>query len=233
MQISVREAAGYLGVTEATIRQWIRRRGFPAHHVNERLHLNAIEVWEWAMENGVYASRGLLDQARGEHEDVPPLATLLAAGGIHRDVPGHDRTAVLKEVVARLPLPPGTDREFLLTVLEAREAMGSTGVGDGIAIPHVRNPILLHATEPFVTLCLLREAVDFDAVDRQPVHALFTVVSPSVPGHLRVLAQLGFVLRDRELRQLLRHRADAKDILARVAALAGRVTDAFPQGPAE
>lgn len=231
MQITVREAAEHLGVSDATIRQWIRRRGLPAHSVNERLHLNAIEVWEWAMENGVHASRKLLDEARGSREEVAPLADLLRAGGIHHDVPGADRPAVLRAIVERLPLPPDTDREFLLTVLEAREAMGSTGIGDGIAIPHVRNPILLHSPEPFVTLCLLKGAVPFDAVDGQPVHALFTVVSPSVPAHLRILAQLGFVMRDRELRELLRRRAPADAILMRLAALAGRTTDAFPAPP--
>jgi len=227
VQITVRETAQYLGVSEATIRQWIRRRGLPAHRAHERLHLNAIEVWEWAIENGVHASRSLLDQARGSREDVPPVAELLRAGGIHHDVPGTDRTTVLRAVVARLPLPPDADREFLLAVLEAREAMGSTGVGDGIAIPHVRNPIVFQASQPFVSLCLLRSAVDFDAVDGQPVHALFTVVSPSVPAHLRVLAQLGFVLRDPELREVLRRRAAAPEILAHVESLADRTTGTF------
>lgn len=228
MQITVREAAQYLGVPEATVRGWIKHRDLPAHRVNERLHLNAIEVWEWAIAHGVHASRSLLEQARRTREDVPDLAALLEVGGIHHDVPGHDRGAVLREVVARLPLPPDTDREFLLAVLEAREALGSTGVGDGIAIPHVRNPIVLHAAEPFVTLCLLDRAVDFESVDGKPVHALFTVVSPGVPAHLRVLAQLGFALRDQQLRELLRQRAPAGAILARVSALAGRSTDAFP-----
>jgi nitrogen PTS system EIIA component len=227
MQITVRDAARYLSVSEATIRQWVRRRGLPAHQVNDRLHLNAIEVWEWAMENGVTASRSLLDQARGNREEVAPLAQLLRTGGIHRDVPGTDRTGVLREVVARLPLPPDADREFLLAVLEAREAMGSTGVGDGIAIPHVRNPILSPTAEPFVTLCLLRTAVEFDAVDGLPVHSLFTVVSPSVPTHLRVLAQLGFVLRDPELRAMLGRRSEAPEILARIESLAGRTTGKF------
>jgi PTS system nitrogen regulatory IIA component len=114
-----------------------------------------------------------------------------------------------------------------VAVLEAREAMGSTGVGDGIAIPHVRNPIVLQAEQPFVTLCLLRSAVDFDAVDGQPVHALFTVVSPSVPAHLRVLAQLGFVLRDPELRDLLRRHAPAPEILAHIESLADRSTGTY------
>jgi len=227
VQITVREAAGYLGVAEATVRQWIRHRALPAHHANERLYLNALEVWEWALEHGVHASRSLLEQARRRSDDVPPLAELLRAGGVHHDVPGSDRTAVLRAIVERLPLPDEADREFLFTVLESREAMGSTAVGDGIAIPHVRNPIVLHTDVPFVTLCLLRDPVDFGAMDGRPVHALFTVVSPSVPTHLRVLAQLGFVLRDPELRELLRRRAPQEALLARIEALAGRTTDAY------
>jgi PTS system nitrogen regulatory IIA component len=123
---------------------------------------------------------------------------------------------VLAQFVERLPLPPEQDRAFLLDVLEAREAMGSTGIGDGIAIPHVRNPIVLHIARPFVTLGLLTHAIEFAAMDGKPVHALFMVVSPVVPTHLRILAQLGFVLRDDALRELLRARAPAGLILDRV-----------------
>jgi PTS system nitrogen regulatory IIA component len=104
-------------------------------------------------------------------------------------------------------------------VLEAREAMGSTGIGDGIAIPHVRNPIVLHVDRPFVSLALLRHPVEFDAIDGQPVHALFIVVSPTVPVHLRILAQLGFLLRDDLLRDMLRQRVPPDSLLGRVELL--------------
>ncbi|PYP66789.1 MAG: PTS fructose transporter subunit IIA [Gemmatimonadetes bacterium] len=234
MQLTVREAASYLHVDEATVRRWIQRRGLPVHPVNERLYLNAIELWEWATENGIPVSRTLLEQAQRQPERVPPLSELLSAGGIHHDVGGKDKLGVLREIVRRLPLPPEIDREGLVTTLEAREAMGSTGIGDGIAIPHVRNPILLHVTAPFVTLCLLREAVDFDAVDGRPVHALFTVVSANVPGHLRILGSLGFVLHDEELRRLLSERAPGADLLARVRVVEGRASGASlsaSQGP--
>lgn len=224
MQLTVREAASYLRVDEATVRRWIQHRGLPVHRVNERLHLNAIELWEWATENGMPVSRTLLEQAQRQPEQVPPLSDLLSAGGIHHDVGGRDKASVLREIVRRLPLPPEIDREFLVTTLEAREAMGSTGIGDGIAIPHVRNPILLHVTAPFVTLCLLRDPVDFDAVDGKPVHALFTVVSSNVPGHLRILGQLGFVLHNVELRRLLIQRASSAEILVRVRALETRAS---------
>jgi len=224
MQLTVREAASYLRVDEATVRRWIARRALPVHRADERLYLNAIEVWEWATENGVPVSRALLEQAQRRPEQVPPLSALLSSGGIHHDVGGEDKASVLHEIVQRLPLPAEVDREFLVTTLEAREAMGSTGVGDGIAIPHVRNPILLHVAAPFVTLCLLRHPVDFGALDGQPVHALFTVISANVPGHLRILGQLGFALHDEGLRRLLSHRAPDSEILTRVQAVEGRAS---------
>jgi len=186
------------------------------HRANERLHLNAIEVWEWAVERGIPVSRSLLDEARRAPEDVPPLLALLAEGGIHRDVEGSDKGSVLASIVARLPLPHDVDREHLLAVLEAREEMGSTGIGQGIAIPHVRNPILLHVNEPQISLFLLHHPVDFDSIDHKPVHAVFMVISPSIPAHLRMLAQLGYALRDRGLRELLKKRAADVALLERI-----------------
>ena len=213
MQLTLRQAAAYLGVTEATARRWISDRALPVHEVNERLYLNAVELWEWATEHRVAVSHSLLEHARRAPDTVAPLSDLLRAGGIFYDIDAKGKPDVLAAFVARLPLPPEQDRATLLSVLEAREAMGSTGIGDGIAIPHVRNPVVLHVDAPFVSLGLLRHPVDFDAVDGKPVTVLFMVVSPTVPVHLRILAQLGFLLRDEALRGLLRGRAPAGEIL--------------------
>jgi len=232
VQLTVPEAASHLGVDEATVRRWIAERDLPVHRVNERLHLNAIELWEWAVDRGIPVSRNLLDEARRTPEEVPPLDQLLRDGGVHRDLQGADKLAILASIVRALPLPAEVDRDHLLAILEAREAMGSTGLGDGIAIPHVRNPILLHVDRPLVSLFLLEQPVEFDAVDRKPVHAVFMVVSPSIPSHLRILAKLGIALRDAALRGLLRRRAPSDSILERFAELeraaAGRPVPARP-----
>ncbi|HEX9893274.1 MAG TPA: PTS sugar transporter subunit IIA [Gemmatimonadales bacterium] len=228
MQLTIRQAASYFGVDEATVRQWIGARGLPVHRLNERQHLNAIEVWEWAVEQGIPVSRTLLDQARRTPERVPPLSQLLETGRIHRDVEGDSKNAVLASLVERLPLPAEVDREHLLAVLESREAMGSTGIGNGIAIPHVRNPILLHVSQPMVALFLLRRPVDFDSIDGQPVHAIFLVISPSVPSHLRILAELGFALRDPALRELLQARAPDDRLMDRIRELGEATTGQFP-----
>jgi nitrogen PTS system EIIA component len=216
MQLTIREAASYFGVNEQTFRRWISQRGLPVHEVYERIYLNPLELWEWAVEQGIPVSRGLLEKARRSPEEVPALTELLRAGGIFHDVEGATKAEVLRAILDRLPLPPELDRAFLFSIFEAREAMGSTGIGDGIAIPHVRNPVILQIEQSFVTLSLLRHPVDFDAPDGQPVHALFLVVSMTVPAHLRILAQLAFVLRDEFLRKLLREAASAEDILGRI-----------------
>src|SRR5260370_26350528 len=125
MQLSIREAASYLDVDEATLRRWIRGRGVRVHRPDERLHLNAIELWEWATENGVPVSRRLLEQARRQREEVPPLSSLLITGGIHHEVAGGTKSTVLGQIVTLLPLPPEGGRDFLVTGLEAREPLGS------------------------------------------------------------------------------------------------------------
>ncbi len=232
MQLTVREAATHLGVEETTLRRWVGQRGLPVHRANERMYVNAVELWEWAVENGVPVSRRLLEQARGAPDPVPSLSELLRAGGIFHDIGGSTKTEVLRDFVAQLPLAEDQDRVFLLSVLEAREAMGSTGIGDGIAIPHVRNPIVLQIDHPFVTLGLLRHSIEFGSVDGKPVHALFMVVSPTVPAHLTILARLGFVLRDGTLRDLLRDRAPVDELLDRVALVEStRTTGSFKAPP--
>lgn len=231
MQLSIRQAASYFGVGEGQVRRWIAERDLPVHRVNEQLLLNAIEVWEWAVERGVPVSRSLLDQARRSPDELPPLGILLTRGGIHRDVAGSDKAEVLAAIVGRLPLPDEVDREHLLAVLEAREAMGSTGIGGGIAIPHVRNPILLHIEGPLVALFFLRTPVDFDSIDGQPVHAVFVVVTGSIPAHLRILAELGFALRDATLREFITARAADEHILDRLTDLATMTTGQHRTAP--
>jgi PTS system nitrogen regulatory IIA component len=120
-------------------------------------------------------------------------------------------------VVEHLRLPDEVDREFLLRVLLAREALQSTAIGDGIAIPHVRNPIVLHVPRPMVTLCFLEHPVDFGALDGTPVHVLFTLISPTVRAHLRLLSRLSFALHDPAFKAAVVREAPREEILAEAA----------------
>jgi nitrogen PTS system EIIA component len=151
------------------------------------------------------------------------LTDALSQGGIHYRITGDDKTAVLKSVVGTIILPPRTDRDFLLEMLLAREALGSTGIGAGIAIPHPRNPIVLNVDRPFLSLLFLEKPVDFESVDKIPVHALFTLISPTVRLHLHLLSRIAFLLHDQEFKDALKSRAPADQILAGIGRIEGKM----------
>jgi nitrogen PTS system EIIA component len=212
VKITVRDAARLLGVPEKTVYRWIDERGLPVHRVHGQHRFNRAELLEWATAQGVRVSAELFSEPSSEHE--PPLPTLhaaLEAGGVHYVKGGANRETVLREVVRVLNLPEEVDREFLYEVLLARENLGSTAVGDGIAIPHVRNPVLLHV-RPAVALCFLEEPIAFGALDGKPVEILFVIVTPTSRTHLHLLSRLSAALHEPEFRRLLKRRATCEAI---------------------
>ena len=196
MQLTVRDVAGLLNVSEKTIYRRIKDRSIPAYRINEQYRFHRAELLEWATARKVGVSVDIFQEAGDRAAQATSLTEALLAGGIVYRLVGTDIESVLRAAVEGMRLPDEVDREQLLRVLVAREALASTGVGDGIAIPHVRNPIVLHVPRPTITLCFLERSVDFGALDGQPVHCFFTIVSPTVLAHLHLLSRLAFALRD-------------------------------------
>ncbi len=108
------------------------------------------------------------------------------------------------------------DRELLLRLFLAREASASTAIGDGIALPHVRNPMVLHVKQPMVTLCFLEKPVDFGALDGQPVHVLFSLICPTMRSHLQMLARLSYALHDAKVKEVVTRQGQRDEVLAEV-----------------
>jgi PTS system nitrogen regulatory IIA component len=226
LKITVREAARLLSVSEKTVYRWIEQRKLPVHRINDQYRFNRAQLLEWATAHRVPLSVEIFQEP--EDEPLPRLSEALSAGGIHYRVPGATRDEVLRHVVALMNLPEEVDREFLYQMLLARETLGSTGVGDGIAIPHVRNPVVLHV-RPSVTLCFLERPVDFGALDGLPVRTLFSLVSPTTRAHLHLLSRLGAALHDPALKQLVIEQGGREEIVAAFQ----RVEAAFPAGRAK
>jgi PTS system nitrogen regulatory IIA component len=143
---------------------------------------------------------------------LPSLAEAMEAGGVFYRIEGQTREEALADVVAHLRLPDEVDREYLLRVLIAREKLASTGIGEGIAVPHPRNPVHLHVTRPTVTLCFLENPVDFRSLDGRPVQTLFTLISPTLRSHLHLLSLLGYLLKERSFRQALENQESRETI---------------------
>lgn len=223
MQLTVRDVSKLLNLSEKTIYRWVRQGVLPAYRVNEQYRFNRAELLEWATARRMNVSATLFEEPESNATPIPSLVEALQVGGIFYRLGGTDVPSALRAVVEHLRLPDEVDREFLLRVLLAREALQSTGIGDGIAIPHVRNPIVLHVPRPMVTLCFLERLVDFGALDGKPVHVLFTLISPTVRAHLRLLSRLSFALHAPAFKTAVVRQAPRDEILAEAARVEGTV----------
>ena len=210
MPLTVRDAARMLDLSERAVQEHIETGEMPSQCVNGRYFLNRDELIEWATARGLALALPPADPA----EHMPTLSEALQAGGIFHGLPGADKDSVLRHLVESMPLPADVDPDFLHSVLLAREALGSTAIGEGVAVPHPRSPILLRVPKALVTLCFLESPIDFGALDGQPVQALFSMISPTTRIHLHLLSLLAFALRDPGFREGIVRRASAEEILA-------------------
>jgi len=213
MQLDLREAAGFLGVDDSTLYRWARRGEIPARLVHDQYQFDQVDLLEFANARGIQVAPELLLGDDEGAQPMPRLSDAVRAGGVHHDVQGTDKASVLRAVVDTLPLPPGVDRDFLHQMLLAREHLGSTGLGRGIAIPHPRNPIVLRVPAPAVAVAYLAKPVEYEALDGAPVHTLFMLVSRTMRVHLHLLAVLAAALGDAEVQRLIQERAGAAELI--------------------
>jgi PTS system nitrogen regulatory IIA component len=218
MFLKVSELATAVGVDDKTVLHWIRHDGLPAFKHDDRYQINRIDLLEWATNRGITIPPDVF-AVSNETGLLSSVSEALQRGGIFYDLPGDTAESVLREVVSRLVLPPGLNPEFLLQTLLAREALGSTALGNNIAIPHVRNPIIGQAGGTAISLCFLKNPIDFDAVDGKPVSILFTLVCPNVKAHLHLLAKLAFLLHDHFLQELLHRPGSEAEIMNTIRTL--------------
>lgn len=216
MQLTFRDVEKAFEVNEKTLYQWLNSRAMPAVKANGQYYFNSVEVIEWALKNRILLTPGALvlcEQLR-HAEDI--FMAALERGGVHAGIQGDTSEQVLSAVIEQLPLPAHVQRGPLKEMLLAREQSGTTGVGDGIAIPHVKHPVVLAGMDPVIGLFLLDKEVDFDAIDGQGVHTLFVILTASFKGHLSLLSRLAFCLQDEHVRSMLARgaRGSREDILA-------------------
>jgi mannitol/fructose-specific phosphotransferase system IIA component (Ntr-type) len=133
------------------------------------------------------------------------LSELLSPAAIALDLKSTDRDSVLSELVNQIPqlAAQPVSRQTLLRALREREQLHSTGIGDGIALPHARNALVGLVDQPVVVFGRHKQGIPYDAIDRVPARLFFLLVAPTVTQHLAILARLSRLLRDPKLRQSL------------------------------
>ena len=131
------------------------------------------------------------------------LSDLLNQNHVIPDLKAKDKKGVLEELVdVIVSSDPTLDKNSLVKVLLERERLGSTGIGDGVAIPHGKFQGLKH---PIISFGRSRKGLDFDAMDGEAVFLFFLLVAPedSASIHLKALAKIAKIIKGRSFRSVL------------------------------
>jgi nitrogen PTS system EIIA component len=216
--------ARMLKVPETKVYHWINEEQLPTRQVNGKYCFDRAELLEWATMKRISIPTEAFYENDSQVMEVS-LAGALEQGGVCRDLAGVDKAAVLRAMVDAMQLPSDFDRASLLDLFLSREQLGSTGVGDGIAIPHPRHPVILPVNRPNVSICFLVQPLEFGASDKKPVDTLFVLVSPTIRVHMQMLARISRALGDESVRELLRARASDSEIIGAIR----RIEQAFDE----
>ena len=141
------------------------------------------------------------------------IMDILVKDAVILDVESKEKPAILEQLAGALAAAePGVEAGQLLEVLVERESLQSTGIGDGVAIPHGKVPGLSRLLASFARS---RDGVDFESIDGQKTHLFFLLVVPEHSGglHLKALARISRFFRDAAFRQRLIDSESLDDIV--------------------
>jgi PTS system nitrogen regulatory IIA component len=143
------------------------------------------------------------------------LSELITPATINLNLKSTDRDAVLEELVSQIPVVADQPeaRQNLLRALHERERLHSTGIGDGVALPHARNALVGLVTQPVIVFGRQALGIPYNAIDGAPARLFFLLVAPTVTEHLAVLARISRLLRDPRVRQDLLTADSAQKVL--------------------
>jgi PTS system nitrogen regulatory IIA component len=172
---------------------------------------------QWAGNHNFAFSKAEELQPESDEQKGISLYSAMELGGVSHGVAGDDVGEVLEAAVSGIEFLDEANRKLLLTRLVERENLTSTGIGQGVAIPHPRSPLQDAIDQPAIRTCFLQNKVDFNSLDGKPVFVLFLLISTSIKTHLNLLSKLSFCLRDQSFVSFLASQPDQNMLLDSIA----------------
>jgi PTS system nitrogen regulatory IIA component len=216
MRISLERAAIMLGTSEQMLRRWVAQGAIPSIEKGGEYEFDLESLEAWAGKRRLPIKNDMVAQPPPGPDTAINLHDAMRLGGIHFGMVGNDVDTVLTSALDLIQFPPSVEKRDLLTQLMERERMASTGIGNGVAIPHPRHAVKGIPQGGMVSTFFLDQEIDFHAIDGAPVFVLFLMLSPRTKCHLQLLSQLSFCLHDPSFLGYLRTCDSKESLLNRV-----------------
>ena len=136
------------------------------------------------------------------------LVQLIHRGGVFKNVEGNTPQEIYAKVCKMIDLPEGMTSDFVYNALCASEEVLSTAVGNGIALPHARAPIMRNESEQRICVVYLKKPIDMKAPDEREVFVMFILLAHNSQIHLKVLSSLAALFRDSKFKKALELHSD-------------------------
>jgi PTS system nitrogen regulatory IIA component len=227
MKLSMEKVAGALDLPVSTLERWIRQGRIPVQRRGVDVVFSPAALERWATTHKL--SFTLTDDPAKPvtAASAPPdsLVSAMQRGNIYYQLTGNAPEDALRSAVEQIACLSSTSKQELFDKLVARERLASTGIGNGIAIPHPREPLSFAPQEPVITTFFLDQPINYHAIDDRPVFVLFLLINPTVKLHLHMLSRLSYCFRDRSFIDFLAQQPEAAELYAQVAVFEKQLDD--------
>ena len=212
--LTLSELAKYLKVSDKTILRMVGKGEIPGHKVSSQWRFQRTAIDQWLTAKMQDRSDNDLVGVIQPAPKTIPIVKLITSNRIIMNLTPGDKPAILEQLIQ--PLIDGElldDPEKFLQLLRDREEMGSTGIGDGVAVPHVREQDGCGIRETCMILGLSHDGIEFDSLDGEPVHIFMLLCAGSAVVHLQLLAKSMLMLRQPEALNNFRRCLDKGEVL--------------------
>ena len=148
--------------------------------------------------------------------DSEKIIRMIKDGGVYYNISGEKPEEIFSDIVSQLLLPPGVEASCLFDGLCEREGLMSTSIGNGIALPHPRTPLIRQEKDERIYVCFLDKPVNFDAMDGKLVYVLFFILSIDSTSHLNVLSRLSYLFQQDGFRAVLKEKPDTNELITAI-----------------
>lgn len=220
MDLCVKEVAQLLRVSELKIHEWLVKGVLPSYTFDNEIRFNQLELESWLIENGIphYSNQTeenslLLETGILKYD----LYRALYRGRVIDDpvIEHPTKSSIILQTTQQVAQDYPIESAALFKLLMAREKLMSTGLGQGVAVPHTRD-FLMDTHFDAVYVVYPDHPIDFGAIDKQPVHTLFFLFACSDKNHLHLLAKIAGFCQNKQHLRLLQSKPPKEKLLEAV-----------------
>lgn len=218
MDLSIKDVAELLSVSQTTVSQWIDTESIPSYRVGNHHYFSRIEIEDWVLrrKSGLSPFKRCDDDVESAGKQQYSLFRAIHKGGVLHQMGGESKEEVIRRAMETIAFDLHLDAEVLTEMLIDREKLQPTAIGRGIGLPHTRESFV-NALHDRVVICFPEKAIeDYGALDGEAVHTLFFLFACDDKRHLHLLAKIAHLASCDAMRELLKTKPNKVKLLSAI-----------------